>query len=283
MPRIYISPSSQERNRGISPYTVEEVEMNKIADILVPLLNKDGRFTVKRNSPSWDVSQMASDSNNFKADIHLAIHSNAGGGVGTEVYAYGPGTNSERFAKALYNQVAPLSPGKDRGVKFNKGLYEVGDNVKATSALIELGFHDNSTDAQWLHGDHQQIAEALYKGVCDFYAYDYRSLVIAPVVVAPVVPDVMYRIILDGVQTMAIADQEKAIAIVHGSVDTGAALNGIVQRTDGVEIMSYVKPVMVVAPDPDIYLSVRVRVSKADELTAQIIGMGYATKKLELA
>lgn len=173
MPRIYISPSSQERNHGIAPFTVEETEMNKIADILIPLLDKDGRFVTKRNSPSWDVSQMASDSNSFKADIHLAIHSNAGGGVGTEVYAYGPGTNSERFAKALYNQVAPLSPGKDRGVKFNKGLYEVGDHVKATAALIELGFHDNAADAQWLATNSQQIAEALYKGICDYFGIAY--------------------------------------------------------------------------------------------------------------
>lgn len=35
--------------------------------------------------------------------------------------------------------------------------------------------------------------------------------------------------------------------------------------------------------DPDVYLSVRVRTSKADALIAQLIEMGYATKKLELA
>lgn len=35
--------------------------------------------------------------------------------------------------------------------------------------------------------------------------------------------------------------------------------------------------------DPDIYLSVRVRTSKADEVVKQIIAMGYACKKLDLA
>lgn len=35
--------------------------------------------------------------------------------------------------------------------------------------------------------------------------------------------------------------------------------------------------------DPDVYLSVRVRTSKADALVAQVIAMGYATKKLDLA
>ena len=245
MPRVYISPSSQNHNAGIPPFTVEATEMNKIADILVPLLTKDGRFVVKRNSPAMEVGQMAQDSNNFKADIHVAIHSNAGGGVGTEAYAYGPNTNSERLAQSLYNQAAPLSPGKDRGVKYNKGLYEVGDSVKATSALIELGFHDNVQDALWLATNSQQIASALYKGICDYYGYDYRALVVAPPVAPPVAPAVMYRVILDSKQIMAIASQEKAISEVKKAVDAGQGTKGIVQRNDGTNILEYVKPAVV--------------------------------------
>ena len=252
MPRIYISPSSQEHNSGIPPFTVEEAEMNKIADVLVPLLIKDGRFAVKRNNPSMEVGQMATDSNNFKADIHAAFHSNAGGGQGTEVYAYAPNTNSERLASALYNQVAPLSPGKDRGIKFNKALYEVGDSVKATSALIELGFHDNAQDAYWLATNSQQIASALYKGICDYYGYDYRALTVVPPVAPPVTPAVMYRVILDGKQIIAIASQEKAITEVKKAVDAGQAAKGIVQRnTDGVNVFEYVKPVAPVMDKDD--------------------------------
>lgn len=186
MPRIYISPSTQERNLGVGPFGTEEAEMNKISGFLVALLFKDGRFTVKYNLPSMDVAQIAVDSNNFKADLHLPIHSNAGGGEGTEVFAYGPGTESERFAKALYNQIAPLSPGKDRGIKFNPGLYEVGDRVNATAALIELDFHDSAKGATWIAYNHQSIANALYRGICDYYGYDYRALV----VVAPLAPTV---------------------------------------------------------------------------------------------
>ena len=247
MPRIYISPSTQERNIGKAPFTNGEVQMNKITDVLLALFVRDTRFTAKRNNPSMDdVYKIAEDSNSWLADIHIPIHSNAGGGVGTEVFAYGPNTNSERLCKALYNQIAPLSPGADRGVKYNPKLIEVGNNVNATSGYIELGFHDNQTEATWLATNSQQIASGLYKGICDFYGYDYRALVVVPPVVPPVTPAVMYRVILDGVQTMAIADQDKAIALVHGAVDTGAASIGVVQRNDGVEILSYVKPVVVV-------------------------------------
>ena len=198
MVRVYISPSTQEANRGLSPFGTEEAEMNKIADALIPLLLKDGRFTVRRNSPSMDVYQIAKDSNDFKADIHVAIHSNAGpGGQGTEVFAYGPKTSSERLARTLYNQIAPLSPGADRGVKYKSGLVEVGDIVGATACLIELGFHDNREDAAWLVNQPHAIALALYKGICDFYEYEYRGLAIAQPVAPPVAPAVTKKIIAD--------------------------------------------------------------------------------------
>lgn len=184
MKNIYISPSTQENNLGLSPFTNEEKEMNGITDKLIPLLVNDGRFLVARNSPDMNVNQCAEDSNRFNADIHVSIHSNAGGGVGTEVYAYGPKTDSETLAQCLYNQIAPLSPGKDRGIKYNPAFVEVGDNVEATSCLIELAFHDNQTDATWLAYNHEIIAERLYKGICDYYKYeDYRlpSKIVEPV------------------------------------------------------------------------------------------------------
>jgi len=178
MRRIYISPSSQERNVGTGSYGTEEAEMNKIADALMPLLARDGRFEVRRNTPSMDVYEMAEDSNRFKADIHIAIHSNAGGGEGTEIYAFGTATNSERLARALYQQVAPLSPGADRGVKYNPALLEVGNRVHATSALIEVGFHDNPVDSEWIVQSTSVIAAALYRGICDYYGYYYRALAV---------------------------------------------------------------------------------------------------------
>jgi len=188
MPRIYISPSTQEQNKGLSPFTNEEEMMGKIADELIYLLKKDDRFLTRRNATYMEPYTIASDSNVWKADLHVAIHSNAGGGQGTEVYAYGPGTNSEKLAKALYAQIAPLSPGTDRGVKFNKGLIEVGDAVKATSCLIELGFHDNQKDAIWLAYNHEMIADRLYRGICDYYGYKYMAVAVAAVVGPPAVP-----------------------------------------------------------------------------------------------
>lgn len=209
MKNVYISPSTQENNRGVGPFTNEESQMNMIADFLVPLLLKDGRYNVKRNSPAMDPYQCATDSNNFKADIHIAPHSNAGGGEGTEVFAYSPNTNSDRLARMLYNQIAPLSPGADRGTKYNPRLIEVGDLVNAPAALIELGFHDNLRDATWLAYNHEMIAVHLHKGICDYFGYDYRALTVTPPVVAVVAPAVDKT-------AQAIALLNQAIALLKG-------------------------------------------------------------------
>jgi len=218
MPKIYISPSSQYANEGLAPFTTEGAEMSLVASAVMLLLAVDGRFLAKCSTPEMtDVYEKARDSNEFGAEVHVAIHSNAGGGEGTEVYAYGAETNSERLAIELYTKIAPLSPGVDRGVKYDTHLIEVGDCVKATSALIELGFHDNALDAAWIADCIQEIATGLYQGICDYFDYDYRDNAVAPIV------------------------------------------------------------------DHDIYLSVRVRQTKSDDLIKRIIGMGYACKALDLA
>lgn len=54
---------------------------------------------------------------------------------------------------------------------------------------------------------------------------------------------------------------------------------GITYKEGVVKVADTVQPV----PDPDIYLSVRVRQSKSDALVKQIISMGYACKVLPLA
>lgn len=53
---------------------------------------------------------------------------------------------------------------------------------------------------------------------------------------------VMYRVILDGKQTMALSSQDAAIAEVRKAVDEGKAQKGIVQRnTDGASVFDYAK------------------------------------------
>jgi len=92
---------------------------------------------------------------------------------------------------------------------------------------------------------------ALTKGTWSYDAFE--KAVLAPVVTpTPVVATpvtIMYRVILDGKQTIAVSSQTNAEKVVTSAVDNGSATRGIVQRnTDSVNVFEYVKPIVVVVP-----------------------------------
>ena len=53
-------------------------------------------------------------------------------------------------------------------------LYELTYPV-APAILPEIGFHDNVDDAKWIVNHVDQIAEALSKGICEYFKIPYVS------------------------------------------------------------------------------------------------------------
>mgnify|MGYP002344677157 CR=1 FL=1 len=171
--KVYLSPSTQEHNIGSGNYGTEEARMNQIADITQKVLQDHG-VDVYRNKPEWSLGQVVNDSNRVKPDLHFAIHSNAGGGRGSEVFAYAAGGDGEKAAKTIYLEIEPLTPTTDRGVKFNPSLYELR-NTNAPAALVEIAFHDNAEDAAWIAGKMEAIGTALAKGVLKYFGIPYET------------------------------------------------------------------------------------------------------------
>lgn len=201
MVKVYISPSSQHDNVGVGNYGTEEVRMNQIADVVESELKRVG-ITTLRNNPSMDITQMVAASNNFGADVHLAIHSNAGGATGAEAYYYTGSTASKKLAQAVYDNIAPMTPTADRGVKATTELYEVWA-TNAVATLVEIAFHDNVADAAFIINNIQAIGVAIAKGVCSYLGIDFGSAATVtparPEVVAPVRNFVSYNAtIIDG-------------------------------------------------------------------------------------
>lgn len=177
--KIYISPSVQENNIGAGNYGTEEKRMNQIADIVCPLLTYNG-FEVCRNRPEMSLYNIVADSNAKKVDVHFAIHSNAGGGRGGEVFYYGNSVNGKRLASSVYRYLEPLTPTGDRGVKQTWGLYEL-KNTNAPAALIEVAFHDNPDDAQFILNNIQALGEAIAKGICEYAGKQFIKPEVKPV------------------------------------------------------------------------------------------------------
>lgn len=171
--RIYLSPSTQEHNQGVGNYGVEETRMNQIADVVQKVLQNHG-VDVYRNRPEWSLGQVVNDSNRVNPDLHFAIHSNAGGGRGAEIYAYAQGGEGEKAARTIYSEIEPITPTSDRGVKFNPRLYELS-NTNSSAVLLEVAFHDNAEDAAWIINNIEAIGTALAKGVLRYFGIPYKE------------------------------------------------------------------------------------------------------------
>ena len=76
MPKIFLSPSTQEYNEYYDGSGSEEYYMNLIADYMEPYLTASG-IQYTRNDPSGDVNQSVAKSNQGTYDLLLALLSNA--------------------------------------------------------------------------------------------------------------------------------------------------------------------------------------------------------------
>ena len=166
MKKIYLAPSRQEYNTYAYGNTNEAVQCNAIADRIKSLLGGyDCECRVGLMSEL--IETKAENANNWGADVYLSIHTNAGGGKGTEVW-YNPNTKgSKAFAQAMYDVIAPISPGKDRGLKSST-KYDDVEFPKMPCCLCEIEFHDYEEGAKWIINNTQQIAEAFVKGLVSY-------------------------------------------------------------------------------------------------------------------
>lgn len=171
---IYLSPSAQEYNIGYGDFGSEEYRMNRIADLVEKMLKNQG-YTVYRNNPNEKLSQIVRESNEINPDIHVALHSNASGdgfnAQGPEIFANRPNTPGDRLANLIYNEIMQIypDPTKGRGVLHTSSLYEI-IRTNAPAVLLEVAFHDNPDDAEWIINNESQIARAIVNGINSYFS-----------------------------------------------------------------------------------------------------------------
>jgi N-acetylmuramoyl-L-alanine amidase len=182
---VYLSPSTQENNVGVGNYGTEEQVMNRVSDVVEGVLNRHD-IKVYRNKPSMTLREVVADSNAKRPTIHFAIHSNSGGGSGCEVFCWKKGETGEDLANMVYNYLSALTPMKDRGVQqgydyYGKGvhMYEV-TYTNAPAALVEVAFHDNSVDANWILNNIRPIGETMAKALINYLGVTYISPTVTP-------------------------------------------------------------------------------------------------------
>lgn len=173
MPYLFLSPSTQEYNPYVGGGN-EEYYMNLIADAMEPYLVSSGiRYT--RNDREKDAAAAIEASNRGNYDFHLALHSNAapegltGELRGIDVYYYPTSPGGQRFAYIAAENLQLIYPLPSRvRVRTSTSIGELR-RTKAPAAFLEIGYHDNQADANWIRNNIQLIARNLVMSLTEYF------------------------------------------------------------------------------------------------------------------
>jgi len=173
MPIVYLSPSTQENNYYVSGGT-EEQYMNLLADAMIPYLDASGIQYV-RNTPDMTAASSIAASNAGNYDLHLALHSNAapddryGSARGSIAFYYPGSIQGQRAAQIIADGLKAIYP--DPNLVRSQPTTTIGEvrRVRAPSVLLELAFHDNEEDAEWIKENIPAIARNLVLSLTEYF------------------------------------------------------------------------------------------------------------------
>lgn len=178
MPTIYISPSTQEYNPYVTGNGSEEYQMNLLADAMEPYLYSNAiGFT--RNRPDMTAASSVRQANQGNYDFYLALHSNASGtdsegkNRGIIAFYYPTSTKGKEAAEIFAANFRDIYPLPDQvSTRSTTSLIEV-KGPKAPAVLLEIGYHDNYSDAVWVENNLDLIAQSIVRSLTELFGLPF--------------------------------------------------------------------------------------------------------------
>ena len=165
--------------RGASGYIDEYDEDRAFTARLVDAFDAQG----------WAVTDCSNDADGVRAelqaecdaanasgaDLFVAVHFNAGGGTGTEVWHY-PGSSAEGYARDVSRELSAALGLPNRGAKETTGLY-VLNRTDMPAILIEVCFVDTRADADaWRTASWDAVCGAVVRGLGGDYETEEEDM-----------------------------------------------------------------------------------------------------------
>ncbi len=180
MPRLYLSPSLQDYNLYTGGGN-EEYYMNLLADQMEPYLISSGIAFIRNDPSTQELRDVIRQSNASNIDLHLALHSNAAGEGkegqvrGVEVYYDPKNSFSRKAADLIAEEMKRIYalPAEVRVLPTTTLAEVVQTDMPAV--LLEVAYHDNWEDAQWIRENLGNIAQAVVKAVCAYFGVPFVS------------------------------------------------------------------------------------------------------------
>ena len=179
MPRIYLSPSTQDWNPYVDGSGSEEYWMNLLADALEPYLYANAIAFV-RNTPEMTAASSIAQANQLGGfDFYLALHSNASGegqagrNRGIIVFYYPTSSDGRRAAELFAAQLRRIYPLPAQVTTQSTTTLGEVRQPRYPANLIELGYHDNYADARWIENNLDGAAQAIARGLTDYFGLPF--------------------------------------------------------------------------------------------------------------
>lgn len=177
MPSVYLSPSTQQSNLYVTGGT-EEYYMNLVADAMEPYLEASG-ISFGRNTPDMTAASSIRQANASNYDLYLAIHSNAspegmyGTLMGTDIFYYPTSTWGKKFAEIIAENFRSIYPYPELvDIRATTYLGEVRQS-RAPAVLVEVAYHDNREDADWIIDNIDTIGRTLALSVAEYFSVPF--------------------------------------------------------------------------------------------------------------
>ena len=172
--KVYLSPSDQTKNYYAYGNTTEAIQCGKIAEACRKALVRCGVEVMVGQYDTMTNRCKASDT--FGADLHVPIHTNAYNGKvgGTRVFCYNKTGEGYKAARAVFNVLAPVTPGTSESISVNANLFEVRVPA-APTVYVECDFHDVPKIAKWIIDNTTVIGEAIAHGICNYFGIKYKT------------------------------------------------------------------------------------------------------------
>ena len=142
---------------GAVRYPYVEADLNKeTVKLLIPMLERQGHTVLDvtpynqhfKSSREHHVVR-CNKADEFKADMFIDVHHNAGGGTGSEILVYSTKSPSYERARKILNHLHGATGLRNRGVLVKPAFWSVS-LCKAPAMITEGGFVDSDVDMKAL-------------------------------------------------------------------------------------------------------------------------------------
>lgn len=184
MPDLFLSPSLQPFNLYVNGGNEKQI-MGYVADALEPYL-KANNISFVRSDSEGTLGEAIRLSNAQSFKLHLALHSNAspessaGKFQGIQGYYYPTSVKGKQAAQDLVDALKEIYPQPDNVFILPTTTIAEVRQTRAPAVLMEIGYHDNLEDANWIKANIQNIARSLAKGLCVFFGKAFKDVCTAP-------------------------------------------------------------------------------------------------------